>query len=313
MKSVQITIPEPCQEDWDKMSQREQGRFCDKCSKTVHDFSGQTDRQIGQFISAHANEKICGRFRSDQLARPVILEIPVQSIGSRLTPVQAFLAALLIVFGTTLFSCKTPGDEAISKIQLTGTVVPPVEWTSDSSRTRMMVGGFIAEPPAPVKAPERLLGDTVITVINEFMKGDVIVDLPEVTVTAEVMSEVTLINGGLAYSIIDEANETLPPEPDVSESHNTIEALETPARQALIYPNPAHDRVRVRIYITEEEDVEVRLLDLEGRLIRVVAAGSKMQAGENELEFDASGLPRAVYLLQISVGLHEETKRLILN
>ncbi|MGL4595961.1 MAG: hypothetical protein ACRCYO_00440, partial [Bacteroidia bacterium] len=45
MKPV-VQIPEPCSEDWNKMTPETQGRFCDKCCKVVVDFTEKTTTEI---------------------------------------------------------------------------------------------------------------------------------------------------------------------------------------------------------------------------------------------------------------------------
>jgi len=64
--SIQLHIPEPCHEDWNAMSPKEQGRFCGSCCKTVVDFSMMTDKEIVEYIST-ASHHVCGRFSNDQL------------------------------------------------------------------------------------------------------------------------------------------------------------------------------------------------------------------------------------------------------
>ena len=66
-----LHILTPCNEDWNKMTSTQQGKFCDACSKQVVDFSMMSDQQILHYLSQHAG-KLCGRFNSDQLARPLI-------------------------------------------------------------------------------------------------------------------------------------------------------------------------------------------------------------------------------------------------
>ena len=69
-KSIQIQIPEPCHENWDKMTTASQGRFCNACSKVVVDFSMMSDKEILNHISK-ASSSICGRVNNDQLNRPI--------------------------------------------------------------------------------------------------------------------------------------------------------------------------------------------------------------------------------------------------
>lgn len=69
-KILELSIPEPCTENWDAMQPRGCGRFCDQCSKTVIDFSDASDEDIVRFFSGKPAH-ICGRFREDQLNRGI--------------------------------------------------------------------------------------------------------------------------------------------------------------------------------------------------------------------------------------------------
>lgn len=67
---INISIPQPCQENWQEMSLEEKGRFCINCQKTVFDFTKSTDKEI---ILHLKNEKnTCGRLLSTQLNRNLI-------------------------------------------------------------------------------------------------------------------------------------------------------------------------------------------------------------------------------------------------
>lgn len=65
-----LQIADPCHEDWNKMSATDKGRFCQSCSKQVVDFSLLSDRQILEYFSKQKGNT-CGRFRDDQLNRPL--------------------------------------------------------------------------------------------------------------------------------------------------------------------------------------------------------------------------------------------------
>lgn len=70
-KSVKISIAEPCHADWSEMTPNEQGKFCASCAKPVIDFSSSSDMEIVQFLNAHKGQKTCGRFKANQLDRPM--------------------------------------------------------------------------------------------------------------------------------------------------------------------------------------------------------------------------------------------------
>ncbi len=71
-KSITISIPEPCHEDWAKMNATEKGKFCAVCTKEVIDFTKTTDEDLVKKLSAGGN--LCGRFNKSQLNREVKLE-----------------------------------------------------------------------------------------------------------------------------------------------------------------------------------------------------------------------------------------------
>jgi|GEM_PF-2456706 len=71
-KEIGFRVPNPCHENWNKMSPIDQGKFCRACDKTVIDFSLMTNPEILQHISV-INGNVCGRFNKDQLNRPVII------------------------------------------------------------------------------------------------------------------------------------------------------------------------------------------------------------------------------------------------
>ncbi len=70
-RSIRLSIPNPCHEDWHAMSNTEQGRFCSSCRKEVIDFSDKTDEELVQFFH-NGQRGVCGRFRSSSLDRSIL-------------------------------------------------------------------------------------------------------------------------------------------------------------------------------------------------------------------------------------------------
>jgi hypothetical protein len=73
MQKLQLSIPEPCHENWQQMTPTEQGRFCNACAKEVIDFSTMTDLQVLNYFTSLTHEKVCGRALPEQLDRSIRL------------------------------------------------------------------------------------------------------------------------------------------------------------------------------------------------------------------------------------------------
>ncbi len=68
---IKISIPEPCHEDWEKMTPTQKGKFCGVCTKEVFDFTSNSDEEIVKHFQQ--NENVCGRFHISQLDRKLIV------------------------------------------------------------------------------------------------------------------------------------------------------------------------------------------------------------------------------------------------
>lgn len=125
---LQIHIPKPCHEDWNKMAPVDKGKFCGSCNKQVVDFSLMSDQQVLNYFST-ATGKTCGRFAEDQLQRELI---PTK-IEKKKTWWFAALMPLLLFFDKATAQKKnitTLGTPAIIKKdpiqQIMGKVAAPV-------------------------------------------------------------------------------------------------------------------------------------------------------------------------------------------
>lgn len=79
---MKIILPKPCQENWETMSPQEKGRFCAVCSKTVRDFTNNSDDEILDYFSDHSSQNICGNFYESQLNRSMQYSI-INSLFSK--------------------------------------------------------------------------------------------------------------------------------------------------------------------------------------------------------------------------------------
>ncbi len=148
-KELYIQIPEPCHEDWSKMTPVDQGRYCQSCCKEVVDFSAMTDQEIISFLSKPRG-KTCGNFSSDQLNR--IITEPA-------TPAKKKFWAMMLSFLVPLFVFNKAKSQFRAK-----KAVDTVQ-TSTSTLKRAMLGKVAV---SNCKIETEFRGDTII---NETQPG----------------------------------------------------------------------------------------------------------------------------------------------
>lgn len=109
--SIHINIPEPCHEDWSKMTPEEKGRHCSLCKKTVFDFTNKTDETIVKTFKAEG--KVCGRFKTTQLNRELVLSRKEKS--SYLSFVASTLFTFLSIGTQNIKAQEQPVSTKINK------------------------------------------------------------------------------------------------------------------------------------------------------------------------------------------------------
>ncbi len=80
MKTYKISIPKPCTENWDRMTQTDKGKHCASCNKVVIDFSKMKDQEIIDVMLKHHGKKVCGNFFNTQIEKPIRYIIPQKHI-----------------------------------------------------------------------------------------------------------------------------------------------------------------------------------------------------------------------------------------
>ncbi|GAB4139491.1 MAG: hypothetical protein Fur0041_14670 [Bacteroidia bacterium] len=173
-----FSINKPCHELWNAMKPADNGRYCDACCKVVVDFSGKSNDEILGYLRSHSNERVCGRFRIDQVSVP-------SKVLSKTRKV--FLAALYFVFGGLLFtSCSThTHGEVVGKMAITDTskVIEHHE--------QLIMGDTLLLDDTSRKIPEKKQnkkGNSNAKSVNDdvhevFIKGEVVAPLPQDSVS----------------------------------------------------------------------------------------------------------------------------------
>jgi hypothetical protein len=192
MKSkYKISIPEPCSEDWNKMTPDKNVKFCSVCVKSVVDFTNKSKKEIEEYLIQNREIKICGRFKKSQIDS-LTIHIPSNIVYSQTHYHKMFLMALFVAMGTILFSCtdKNGNKQKIDKIEVTN--------EQKSNTNEMMVGDVKLKhddsldnnipPPPPPNKPVK------------FVKPKAI-QCGETTSKKETIIEDEIYNGGIAFEI----------------------------------------------------------------------------------------------------------------
>ncbi len=74
-----ITIPKPCNENWNNFTPAEQGKHCQVCAKTVIDFTTWEPNTIANYLLTNKKEDTCGRFTKKQLE----VELPTAEVFAK--------------------------------------------------------------------------------------------------------------------------------------------------------------------------------------------------------------------------------------
>jgi hypothetical protein len=79
-QSIRVSIPKPCNEQWNSFKPTPEGGFCASCSKNVIDFTHWDEERIKAFFNARPSNT-CGRFRTDQLKTYSLAQKQQRSTG----------------------------------------------------------------------------------------------------------------------------------------------------------------------------------------------------------------------------------------
>ncbi len=94
-----LTIPTPCDADWNSMVGNDQVRFCEHCSLDVHNLTLMTRNQAQRLV-ARSNGRLCVRYHSDGDGKPLALPLAqkLHRINRRVSRIAAgaFSATLSI-------------------------------------------------------------------------------------------------------------------------------------------------------------------------------------------------------------------------
>ena len=301
-----LTIPEPCHEDFNKMTPTERGAFCSKCQIDTFDFRDLSNMEINQILLKHKNDHLCGQFTNAQL-KSLNKEFETWKNQQTKTFRSKFMLALLLVFGLSLFSCEEEESEVILGLQNIS--------LSESATTKNYVNDEVEETldlfdyvdeskPEVDDTPLETCEEKTIEVVGT----ESIIEDDRVMQTAGVPDYMERIAGGVgSYSAtyvayLEEVVDTIEEESILPEKIEVDPFL----FEAKAYPNPTKGNATLEIDIDQPGQFDIQLFDFSGQLIETIHSGELPQ-GRNRFEMEMAHLPSGMYFARIISGSQTET------
>ncbi len=302
MGKLNLSIPDPCNEDWSKMTQEEKGRFCSSCKKTVIDFTGMSDRELIAFFKKPSGS-LCGRFNQEQLDRDVVISrkrIPgIKYFFQFVLP--AFLISLKAssqeeqtkgkvavvctreVKGDTLTIIKPLPEEAVYEIR--GRIIDKngLGVSNASIVIKGTQAGAVCDSAGYFKIKKSNTGLVLVASSVGFVSKEFVVN--DLSFTQVVLNEVLLSGEVVVAGMI--ATKPSKPVPLIKK------AIDTAFSHVSIYPNPVplNSAFSINTKKLEKADYIISILRMNGEVIqsRMISVNGKNQVITFQLEKMVSG------------------------
>jgi hypothetical protein len=288
-------IEKPCSEDWNQMNHNEKGAFCKLCTKQVHDFSNKSANEIKLTLLELSGQSICTRMTLSQ-ENELNNEFKIWLAQKKRNPQQLFIAALLIVFGLTLFSCE---DE---RVQQQITSVQQIAHNIASNELTKLESAPVEEQIIAIPPPEVLMEESYI--MGAYSMPEII-QAPPIEEVEIIEPELHILGGASAMiSVQREFLEQTSVELDENGIPYPTEF------KALAFPNPAVESTTLEIQAPQKERMDINLYDTSGKLIREIHSG-KIARGTFRQFIDLNDLNSGLYLIIIQSKDFKETVRVV--
>jgi len=140
VSKINISIPQPCHENWQEMTPEKKGRFCGSCQKNVIDFTNASDSEIIRALKRDSH--LCGRFSSTQLDRDLILRKEKSSVWLATT---SAILGFLSIGNADIAAQETVKTEQTDKKLITQNNISP-----NSSNQQIKITGIVSEGGLPL-------------------------------------------------------------------------------------------------------------------------------------------------------------------
>ena len=300
-----ISIPNPCGEDFDKMTPTERGAYCKKCDTDTFDFRHLSNDEVFQILDDNKGKHICGRFNKSQLNDLNHNYMNWKNQSTR-TFQSKFMLACVIVFGMTLFSCNTQDNNNVLGELRVEQITEDVETKmafinehldeADIDLLDYINEDIDQEPLMPFDCKLEMAGEISGNMVdyNDVVPGQV--EYTETVLGGVISTNYRYVDLEPQIIEVDSAETTLPDEitidPDLFE--------------AKAFPNPTQGFSTLAIDIEKEGQFDIVMYNMNGQQIRNIHSGILLE-GRQTFDLDLSEMNSGMYLIQVISGDQAET------
>lgn len=295
-----ISIPEPCSENWNEMTPTEKGAFCQKCALEVIDFTNKSSDEIRQVLVQNIGNHSCMRIKNTQIDE-LNEDFSAWRINNQQSFNRAWVFTLLVVFGMTLFSCQEEEEPVIKQYQkVAQTILDNEEVIENQTIDSAEVSEALTiKQNTPVQQEKQASKELVI---QERVLEECIVH-EEIIVTGTVLMEREVYQtAGVPMITRDYDNYLF----EVTRDSLEFPMVEAEKITGLVYPNPASNQTTLKIDMPKRGKGQIELFALSGQKIATIFEG-RIKKGESEYEIDLSGMEPGLYLINVISGDLKET------
>ncbi|MCU0436997.1 MAG: T9SS type A sorting domain-containing protein [Raineya sp.] len=307
MQNFKISIPEPCHENWQKMTPQDKGRFCNACSKVVIDFTQMTEEEIIHFFQKHQNQAVCGRAKQTQLNKVykpqnflekhyihVYQNYRKSWIGNKYLSILSFI---LLITG-----CQSPENQTNPLVQAhTETFKHISNIINQNNKKKEIIIQEAKNIEEVYYEKELPYAEKCIAMESELGGVIIMKPVPDIEDSLEHHKNIKIdtIHTENLLSIAD--------------SSFLIVSLKNKNHSKLnIYPNPAQDKATIQYFLEADSEVKIYLLNNNGHLVKEFLHEAQT-AGEHHLDIEIENLPSGIYFYTIETSLGRESKRFVIS
>ncbi len=190
----QISIANPCSENWELMTPTEKGRFCGSCQKAVVDFTEMTDKEIANVIKKNKSNS-CGRFTANQLKKSI--EIPQEHIFIDFLSHSFFRNVAMLSGIALLGSYNTFAQEKVKSVMVQNKTINEPNLIVENKQlinSNIIFKGVVKSSNDSITlegATIKIINTNKQTITNS--KGEFTLDLTDLNINKEFSVEISFI------------------------------------------------------------------------------------------------------------------------